>query len=678
MHVFVIEDSLLDAVILEKIVASVPAVSKASVFTDPAAVLSAVGEGASDVDLLVLDLMMPGMNGLELIETLRSRHGMEPPAIMITASDDPDFKRRALEEGVIDFITKPVNSAELKAKVANLLSLSRRLKEIARDEAALSKKKSFLRSIFDSIDDIIVVRDSAMNVVEVNASGERLRESRSQLSEDCCGALFNLVTACDPCPTRKTLTTGEKSAGTLTYNRDDGSRRWCEVKTYPIFGEDGVVEGAVEYVRDVTAEKTVEESFRNNEDLLRTVLNTLPVGVGVADRTGRIIYINPEGQKIWGGVRYADIDDYDTYRGWWHYTQTRINAREWPLARAILDGESSRDKLVDIEAFDGSRKIVTNSAEPVFDSFGEIIGALFVNMDVTQSKMLEEKFMESKYLYETLVTNSSSCVILTNEHFLYVNPAFEKLTGYTSDELRKMFLWDIVHPSFRKKIRSAVHGRLQGKSQPAVLTEWKIVTKKGEEVWIQGHANTVIYNGEFASLYNFADVSEQKRTEERLRRLATTDYLTGILNRRRFVQVLEAEIDRTIRFGSTFAVIIFDVDHFKEVNDTHGHHAGDTVLTRLTAVVEKRTRKVDSFARWGGEEFILLAPGADLERGMTVADKLRRLLKRDPLLAGFGVTVSLGVAGYRSGDSVESVIRRADSALYRAKNEGRDRVCMED
>ena len=158
---------------------------------------------------------------------------------------------------------------------------------------------------------------------------------------------------------------------------------------------------------------------------------------------------------------------------------------------------------------------------------------------------------------------------------------------------------------------------------------------------------------------------------------AAVDGLTGALNRLRFEELLSAEMRRAQRYGSPLSVILFDADRFKHINDRHGHLAGDRVLRALAEQVTKALRAPDQLARWGGEEFIVLAPGTDLQGALRLAEKLRQLVERTTFEEVGHITCSFGVAQYRPGEPSERFLERADQALYQAKHAGRNRVCAE-
>jgi diguanylate cyclase (GGDEF)-like protein len=155
---------------------------------------------------------------------------------------------------------------------------------------------------------------------------------------------------------------------------------------------------------------------------------------------------------------------------------------------------------------------------------------------------------------------------------------------------------------------------------------------------------------------------------------ATTDPLTGLSNRLKFDQALSAEIRRARRFDVALSLVIYDVDHFKQINDAHGHQVGDDVLIKLSGFVAKRMRETDLLARWGGEEFVILLPLSDASMAEHFAEILCGAIATLPFDHGKAVTCSFGVAQLAVGESAERLVARADEALYRAKLDGRNRV----
>jgi|WetSurMetagenome_2_1015567.scaffolds.fasta_scaffold00239_2 diguanylate cyclase (GGDEF)-like protein/PAS domain S-box-containing protein len=171
-----------------------------------------------------------------------------------------------------------------------------------------------------------------------------------------------------------------------------------------------------------------------------------------------------------------------------------------------------------------------------------------------------------------------------------------------------------------------------------------------------------------------AEIAERKKAEEMLRELSEKDYLTMILNRRKLFELLGMEVEKAKRYNRPLSLILFDLDHFKAVNDKYGHNMGDIVLKTTAAVVGKELRKIDILARYGGEEFVILSPETGLSGALAIAEKVRSSVEQHPYKLADPVTISVGVAEMSEDDTETSFIEKADKAMYSAKRNGRNRV----
>jgi diguanylate cyclase (GGDEF)-like protein len=187
-------------------------------------------------------------------------------------------------------------------------------------------------------------------------------------------------------------------------------------------------------------------------------------------------------------------------------------------------------------------------------------------------------------------------------------------------------------------------------------------------IYLYGRERLVRDRVELESRLNLRDVARNLQLQ------ATTDPLTGLFNRLKFNEALSSELGRSRRHRTPLSLMLYDVDHFKAINDSHGHQVGDAVLIEVSHWVLQRIRPTDLLARWGGEEFIILAPGSDGPMAYQAAERLRTAMQQ----VGFGsvgtLSCSFGIAQYQDGDTADSMLARADAALYRAKTGGRNRV----
>lgn len=165
-----------------------------------------------------------------------------------------------------------------------------------------------------------------------------------------------------------------------------------------------------------------------------------------------------------------------------------------------------------------------------------------------------------------------------------------------------------------------------------------------------------------------------KQTRDLFERQARIDYLTGIYNRLMFNELLEAELQRARRYGTELSLIMFDLDHFKNINDTYGHNIGDHVLKEVSQLILDNIRSHDILSRWGGEEFMVLTPKSDQNQAGILAEKLRYLIEAHDFGDGLHATASFGVTRLKADDRADSFTTRADQAMYLAKQNGRNRI----
>ena len=279
----------------------------------------------------------------------------------------------------------------------------------------------------------------------------------------------------------------------------------------------------------------------------------------------------------------------------------------------------------------------------------------------------------------------------------YLSPRYKALLGYRDDEIDDSLAGfeALVHPEDLPLVQAAYEAHLQRHAPFDV--EMRLRTKGGDYRWFRSRAQaewdadgapmrmagavTDITEHKYAqeALLRAMDDAERanralQAANEELNRLATTDRLTGSSNRWSFETRAEVEIGRSQRYGEPLSLILFDIDHFKSINDRFGHLVGDRVLIEIARRVRLDLRGVDMLARWGGEEFMALLPNCCLADAVKLAETLRALIADTPFAEAGAVTSSFGVADWAQGDDLDRWVKRADEALYAAKAGGRNRV----
>ncbi|HEY5717413.1 MAG TPA: diguanylate cyclase [Motiliproteus sp.] len=270
----------------------------------------------------------------------------------------------------------------------------------------------------------------------------------------------------------------------------------------------------------------------------------------------------------------------------------------------------------------------------------------------------------------TILLSSLEGIVVTdsNGDVVLVNPAAELLLGKDTTEIQAGgFLRLLDDPELIK------HNLVK---DPALL-EPVLVEYKGRILQMLASSILAPTGEVIGSAVLLRDITEEKKLENQLRELSTTDALTKLFNRRHLDETLDAELKRARRYKLDLSILMFDVDHFKRFNDEHGHDQGDRVLQHMAVVMRECIREIDVPCRYGGEEFLIILTNTPRNGAMITAERLREAVESSRI-DGLQVTISIGVASYPYLDVEESdeFIERADAALYRAKEQGRNCVCL--
>ncbi|CAA7602353.1 Two component system, signal transduction response regulator [Acididesulfobacillus acetoxydans] len=298
--------------------------------------------------------------------------------------------------------------------------------------------------------------------------------------------------------------------------------------------------------------------------------------------------------------------------------------------------------------------------------------------DVTEQKKMEAELRESEARLRNITMAAQEAIIMLNEqdHVIFWNPSAERLLGYSEAEMLGAHIERII-PERHRTAHNEGFARFQRTGRGNFvnrITELEAWPKEGREIIIEMSLSALPQSHGWHAVSILRDITEKRKMEEELRRMSVTDPLTRAYNRRYFVEVIKREIERKNRSGIPFSLTMFDIDHFKRINDTYGHEAGDRVLCGTVTMVQERIRKVDSLARWGGEEFMVLLADTTVQSALTVAEDLRERLSHLPFEGVGSVTASFGVAEFCLSDTSDSLLRRVDDLLYQAKKEGRNCV----
>lgn len=340
------------------------------------------------------------------------------------------------------------------------------------------------------------------------------------------------------------------------------------------------------------------------------------------------------------------------------------------LRRQLLAGESFRGTTVNYRK-DGSPYGVEWSISPVRAADG------CVHHFMALQQACSDESARPLHLLARALDVAGDAVLIANARGVieFVNQGFQRLTGYRPDEVQGNTL-----ERLRPGLDVALFCRNLWQNIAGGQTYQRTVINRhrdGRSLHCEETITPIFDNEGVASHFVSItrDISARLQHEQELQRQATRDALTGLFNRRGGERHLERAYQATQELGQDLCVMLADVDHFKQVNDTWGHAVGDDVLREVARLLQENVRSSDRVVRWGGEEFLLILPSCPLGAAMGQADRLRELIGHAERLEIGPITLSIGVAQLQIGESLASLIDRADKALYRAKNTGRNRVC---
>jgi len=304
-------------------------------------------------------------------------------------------------------------------------------------------------------------------------------------------------------------------------------------------------------------------------------------------------------------------------------------------------------------------------------------------IEITDKKLLEKELQLTSNRYEAVVEAAYDGIITIDEsrNISMMNESAKYIFGLEDDDVIGQPLTNLMPQKYRSKHNDYVHSFSQSEISSRPMQSRASVRglrKDGTEFPIEVTISKIKVGQKIEMTAVVRDISERAKLVEELSKAAKQDPLTGIYNRRYFSEALTHEIERSDRFDRDITLVIFDLDHFKNVNDTYGHECGDLVLKEVVNIVQNETRTIDIFARWGGEEFIVLLTETSIEDAYNWAERVRNLIA-DSRIDYDGnevsVTCSFGVTSKSAhGLSGDALIKDADERLYQAKESGRNRT----
>lgn len=470
------------------------------------------------------------------------------------------------------------------------------------------------------------------------------------------------------------------------YGDESGHvRSWWQDRYSPVYDQDNHIIGLTIFVIEITARRRIEQALRTNELNYRSIMDQAADGIFIADQNGRYLDVNRAGCEMLGYTREEIIG---------------MAIRDLVVATAAsplwLDELRTNRSLIterNLKGRDGKLIPVGINGKVMED--GRFIGVV--------RGIAERKQAEARIRYLAFVLNNISSAVIATDMGLKIthwNKGAELLYGWREEEVLGRLIDEVCGTKFNDGEQATARQILV--SEGKWRGELKQYHRSGRGIWVD--ASVVLLEDEQGTHIGGVtinhDVTERKAAEHELHRTknaieqinltlqrafervqlsARTDSLTAVYNRRYFFELLGYEFAASGRYGRPLAIVMFDVDHLKRVNDTHGYQAGDMILKKAVPLVHRELRQTDVLARYGGDEFVILLPNNEHE-SFAVFDRIIREVRQAYVMVDgekLHITISAGIASLQPGmDKPEDLVLQADQALYSARNQGRNRMVV--
>jgi diguanylate cyclase (GGDEF)-like protein/PAS domain S-box-containing protein len=543
-----------------------------------------------------------------------------------------------------------------------------------RIEEELKNSNKQITEILESMGDGFFSVDSNWTFTYINRQGEKaLRRTREELigrnvwdefpyAKD--RAFFDMY--------RHTFKTGQPTTF-IEFSPDLDA--WFEVQAFRSREQLSV------FFRDVTQRREREVALREAEHRYRTLVEQLPAMTYIAEPedVGAITYISPQIELMLG---YSPEEWLNRPEGWTH----RIHPDDHQYViehdeATIREGRERFTLEYRLRAADGTYRWIRDTATLIRDIKGRPSYWQGLSYDITEQKRAERAVQENEQRFRSLFENHPDAVFSIDHsgRVLSANPAFMTMTGYSRSERNNDFHFvEIVVLEDQQRVRERFAKTHQGAPQDFRAG---VIDLGGRRLELNLTTIPIIVDNDIVGVHVVAqDVTIHQELENQLAHQAFHDALTGLPNRNLFQNRLEDRIEIARRHENQFAVLFFDLDDFKVINDSLGHSAGDRLLIEVSRRVQTCIRGTDLLARLGGDEFTLLLEHVEgSDDAVAIAERVAQVLDEQFIIEGHEVfaTTSIGIAlGDQSTPSADDILRNADLAMYEAKNSGKDRYAI--
>lgn len=473
---------------------------------------------------------------------------------------------------------------------------------------------------------------------------------------------------------------------------EDNTYIWAQIKGEAVRGEDGKAIRMTGSIEDVSERKQVLLELAESEARFRDVTDAAGEFVFEIDPVGRFSFLTGRFEEMMGYSIGSMLNQPFAKVVQAKHSRTTSLL----LKRSMKTKQKLADMVVRCLHANGSERVLNISATPNWDGQGVFCGYRGTAMDITQQKQAEEELaMANQMLHDTLESIRDSFFSIDKEwQVSYTNSSAAQSMGASAKDLIGRMLYDVLPSEIFTTVSANVSEAMEFMRERTFET-WNPNTKQwllyriyprlaGASIFSQDITDRKSFEAQIEA--QMLEINEknvilqlqQKNLEEankRLEALASTDGLTGLKNHKAFQTALAELHKDATQINVPLSIVLLDVDHFKNYNDTYGHPAGDEVLRTVATILKQHGRRGDIAARYGGEEFVLVLPNTPAAEAMKAAERVRIAIAEHAWQQG-GITASLGVSELKPGYDRHDLISQADLALYSAKRSGRNKVVI--
>ena len=568
------------------------------------------------------------------------------------------------EKAVFQVNTIPII---IENQVIGIYAIAKEISDQKKTERLLRENEQRYKSLFDNHPHGIFTFDRTGNLESINAGTENI--TGYSFEELKANSFLSIVMPEEIEKVRhyfyKAINNEQPERYEMAFHKKNGGLIDLQVLNIPLI-VDGQMLGIHGIITDITEKKLAAKALTKAKEELEVFWENSTDPLFYIDTKGDILKVNPAFEETFG------FTEEEMKNGEGTIIPHHMRDDQDQIVEQILGGKTV--KFHDTLRIDKTGKPlnIISSYSPVRDADRNIIGATIVYKNVTELKKAEQELQKSQEKYRLITESTFDIITLINlsGQVEYVSPASEKLLGYSDQIFIGSPFTTNVHPEDTCDLIESVASLIDRGESTTV--DVRCMHRDGHYVWMEISPTPVLSNGELKQFFTIArDITERKRLQEKVEKMAFYDHLTGIPNRRTFDDKLKKAIFQADNTGEKVAVLMLDGRKFKQINDQFGHDAGDAVIREMAMRLKSSIRSSDTVARLGGDEMGIVLPGLDsVEVAENMAKRILKSFESPLLFNGFEIRIGaeIGISLYPDhADNEKQLVKYADMALYEAK-----------